>query len=581
MGVINCRTDVRFQQEDIKAEADISNPQLEKIQYTKNIFRQMTGRVLASREKLLSSVQEIFKNSTKNFDPYYAFLLDQLKTQRFSTRCSTATDSIANLYCEKNNKENMASIKYIKRSTNQSRPKSRTNNCRKAPPGVTNVYLYVETPCTGLLSKGGKLKPLVPNSSKSTTRIKSNLNITNREDSINQTCTNILKKAAESRAKTNSILGNQNTKKLVNQTHEKRFSILDDTTTTPSKTLDVPEIRFDLISLLPNNIQVKLMSYLIDQYRVLQCVSAVWHSMTLTTMDNLFNPVENQLILKSNDYFAFRNSFTQSTLCKNGCWQGVRVDRVIQLELLKGHEGKTLGISYLYSFANDPKTMYRTQYKIDAIGKGSKSFWLHNSENIITGRKYTHTMNIGQICTGDIIEISINYYTARGLINIQNLEWEEIEEELTPINEIQNNNLSTTRGSVPDIGNNGKMIMPKVKADLNRMCELETMGAEWYDTQYYNMQEAFCDLRAVSSYFIVDSIEFASLDVKACKLKMTAYKPGILSREIMGIPIHVKPHSSECINECKRLGLMIDRECDIQLRVGDQLIFYMSKHHHE
>ena len=541
MGAINCKTNVRFT-EEIKAEADISNPFDDEVHRVKSLYKSMASRVLSSREQLLQSYQTISRNNEKNFDPYYAFLLTQLQSTRIPS-LSTASD----INSQRNGKENMPTIRQVKKVTKpQTRGKSRSSNYSRRP-GLTSLYLYVEAPTQGqgMISKGGKLKAIIPSSL--------------RNSKPKQLC----------QTRTNDC------------TTDERPSFFNESQVT-SSIVPKTEIKltFDIISLLPHNVQVLVLSYLIDQYRQILCVSAVWHSMTLTTLDMLFNPLENQLIDKSNGIFNFRNSFTQSTVCKNGCWKGVRVDRIIQLELQKGFEGKTLGISYTYSFANDAKnTYYRTQYKLDCIPKANKVFWIHKSENVITGRKFTYTMNIAQVCTGDVVEIAINYYTPRGLINIKSISWEDIEMEMTPPNDfLTAASMNTSRGATPDYT---KGAMMKTKVDLNRICELETMGSEWYDSKYYSMSEVFCDMKEISQNFIVESVEFASLDVKACKMKLTAYKVGSVNKELMGIPVCIRPYGADCINEAKRLGLMIDREGDVQLRTGDTLLLYLSKHHQE
>ena len=307
------------------------------------------------------------------------------------------------------------------------------------------------------------------------------------------------------------------------------------------------------------------------------CVSAVWHSNVLGTMDTMFNPIENNLIEKLGSHFVFRNSFTQSTVCKNGCWKGVRVDRIIQLEIMKGFVGKTIDISYTYSFINDNKNIYRTQYKIDCVPKEKRTMWIHRSENILTGREYTYTMNIAQASEGDILEIAINYYTPRGLINASSVKWESI----SLIKEVSTNFVTTLGGTTSLKNNQDKDQILREGIDLNRICELETMGSEWFDSKYYKMSKQFYNLDELLQCFIVNSIEFTEFDIKAFKIKLTAYRTGYINRTVVGMPILIKSFDMECKVEAKRLGLMIDRDGYIQLRIGDTLLLYLSKHKHE
>ncbi len=40
--------------------------------------------------------------------------------------------------------------------------------------------------------------------------------------------------------------------------------------------------------------------------------------------------------------------------------------------------------------------------------------------------------------------------------------------------------------------------------------------------------------------------------------------------------MRIKDHSQEVLNEVKRIGYIRDRESDLELRVGDILIIYIS-----
>ena len=498
MGAINCRASTKFA-EEIKSEADMATPQSDEHQKAQTLYKSMTSRILNTRDELLQSAQQSFSSGQKNFDSYYAFLLDQLRSSKTVSLCSTVdttknmslqttvlSTSILKASSSSNNKENV--IKQIRRVLKNNHPPSRSN-ARK--PGNSNLYLYVETPTQGFLSRGGKLKQILPSSNKAG---KARLCEQRTGEDKYQTCN-----AAD--------------------LHKSTFN-----ETQLSTIMKTSKLSFDIISLLPWNVQTLILSFLINQYRRCLCVSAAWHSTLLSSLDTLFNQVENQLVLKSGSFLAFRNSYTESTVCRSGCWKGVRVDRILQLELLPGYEGKSLTVSYTYSFTSDRSTLYMTKYKIDCLPKGNRTMWVHNSENVLTGKKYTYTMNIMPICTGDIVEVAINYYTPRGLIEVSNIEWQEVEVELTPPSDpylSRDSSLSTSRAEP------GKELRCRERQDLNRVCELEMTEAEWYDSNYYKMPEVFCDLKSIATNFTIESIEFASLDKQACKLHLTAYRPGI------------------------------------------------------
>ena len=54
-------------------------------------------------------------------------------------------------------------------------------------------------------------------------------------------------------------------------------------------------------------------------------------------------------------------------------------------------------------------------------------------------------------------------------------------------------------------------------------------------------------------------------------------RPGYIDKKYFyGIKVRVKAKQDELVNECKRIGYIRDRECEMQLRVGDTLILYIS-----
>ena len=71
-----------------------------------------------------------------------------------------------------------------------------------------------------------------------------------------------------------------------------------------------------------------------------------------------------------------------------------------------------------------------------------------------------------------------------------------------------------------------------------------------------------------------------------CKVHLQAAKEGKLNNEFLGIQLVVKDTNKShgrfeeeivLINEVKRLGLSIDRYVDLECRIGDNLIIYVSR----
>ena len=54
-------------------------------------------------------------------------------------------------------------------------------------------------------------------------------------------------------------------------------------------------------------------------------------------------------------------------------------------------------------------------------------------------------------------------------------------------------------------------------------------------------------------------------------------KIGLVSKDILGMEVTIKNDKEICVNEVKRTGLLIDRGEDIQIRLCDTLILYLSE----
>lgn len=275
------------------------------------------------------------------------------------------------------------------------------------------------------------------------------------------------------------------------------------------------KVQFDIISLFPAEIQILVFTFIIDQYRQCLGVSAAWYTSISYAFDSIFNHIESQLALKAFKSISFRNSYTHSSVLNGDASKRVRIDRIIQLELLPGLEGKSLTIAYTFRFVNDKKNRYMTQYKIDCKAKGTRTLWIYRTHNGLTKKSSAYSVNIVPVCISDVFEVAINYYTQRGLIDLSSIEWiEPIIEKTVDYDAIEGYILRHS-------------IQPKDNFDdLNRICELEQMVVEWYDSKLYEITASFVDLNNISLYFLIDRIEYASVSFKACKIHLTASRIG-------------------------------------------------------
>lgn len=86
------------------------------------------------------------------------------------------------------------------------------------------------------------------------------------------------------------------------------------------------------------------------------------------------------------------------------------------------------------------------------------------------------------------------------------------------------------------------------------------------------------NIQFLSDCFDVKVVEYAGVDGAICKATLIAKRVGIIEKEKLGLEIHIVPqHKAGVLNEIKRIGYLKDRECPLEVRVGDTLIVYISK----
>lgn len=124
---------------------------------------------------------------------------------------------------------------------------------------------------------------------------------------------------------------------------------------------------------------------------------------------------------------------------------------------------------------------------------------------------------------------------------------------------------------------------------MSRICELEDAVVEWYDSKYFQRQNEMLNISYLEKLFNIKKYECAGIDGLVCKIQLQAAREGRLYNEFLGIPIVVKdPEGGRgvhlgleeevtVVNEVKRLGLLIDRYVDLELRKGDILVIYISR----
>ena len=292
-------------------------------------------------------------------------------------------------------------------------------------------------------------------------------------------------------------------------------------------------------------------------------MSAAWYTSITHTFDSIFNHSESQLALKTIQVAIFRNSFTQSSILNADFTKRSRIDRVIQLELLPGLEGKTLTVAYTFCFVNDRRNRYMTQYKIDCKNAGARTLWVHRSYNNLSKTATAYSVNIIPVCPSDIFEIAINYYTQRGLIDLNSVDWLDPKIEKTVD---------------CDVMERHSMLPEENQVDLNKVCELEGMVPQWVDIKQNQVDHSLINFDTINRYFAIERIEYGPIEFKSYKIHLVAVNVGIIPKSVIGVAIVIQRQKEEYIIQANRLGLMMDRGHELHIRNGDRLILYASLH---
>lgn len=235
---------------------------------------------------------------------------------------------------------------------------------------------------------------------------------------------------------------------------------------------------------------------------------------------------------------------------------GIRIDRILIARVTSMHVNWCTKVSYGYKYrSNSPVTdgndgTVTCSFKFDTNSKSrSRSFWIHKDICRFHGdeTRVAATQNITPVCVGDRIEIAVNLYNAMGLIDVNQVQWHQLE--LFPLQ--------------------------------RRECPLEQELFDWYDLDSFQSQSV--ERLQIPDFFspqlVHCSTEYAGIDVAVSRTRLRAEAQGVVPQadRILGSRFEVLPRNSPIILPLKRVGLQHDRFTKIQLRQGDTIDLYISQ----
>ena len=180
-----------------------------------------------------------------------------------------------------------------------------------------------------------------------------------------------------------------------------------------------------------------------------------------------------------------------------------------------------------------------------------KNFWIIKEYTSFHYDEYerAYFSDILQFSPNEIINFNLNIFSEIGLINFNNFQWENL-----------------------------KIINSK-KYNLNN--ELENLKKVWRKIDYIENNEFVKNniIQLFENYFLIENIFFADVGYYIFKIIMTANKIGtyIGNDNNIGIKINIIAKDDILENEAKKNNLIFDEKNELNVRLNDSIIFYITQ----
>lgn len=339
--------------------------------------------------------------------------------------------------------------------------------------------------------------------------------------------------------------------------------------------------RLDL-AYLPEPALINLLKFLVPDLQVLIVVSAYWRLRILEAIDNMFAYTESNFSLVHSNLLVFKNSFLSTGRIALSSSKGLRAERVLVAEPLSILAGYTVKLRCVYKLHRRPE-YFKAEYKFDCVREGNKTVWVHRDECKFNGeeQRRANTAAIPTISVSDHLEVALNWLSLQGLVDLDSIQWQP---PLIQETKAVFKSLTLAHEKMMSDKTKHTSEAQTVEAQLYayrsaRMCEVELTQLDWYDVNYYLKPNEVYRFDHFAPFLRLLKCEFAGVDVTISKNTYQACQAGIVpdSSSRIGVTIEVVENRTRVTSEIKRMGLLFDRHCPVQLRVGDTLVLYISR----
>ena len=230
---------------------------------------------------------------------------------------------------------------------------------------------------------------------------------------------------------------------------------------------------------------------------------------------------------------------------------------------------KSLNIQYFAHFPCDEEIYVQNTFLID-IKEPPLYYWaMKESTNFNEDElNKAYFMNVMQYTIGDYAEFTLNIFTEKGLMDIRKLVWNKITVFKTPNeNFLYYSNENILKREIVDF-------------DVSRYCEMELCKGKWNDIILMDDSDMYIgELKnKFKKNFHIMNILFDNVGYLIFKFYLEGIIPGVIGPDDeIGMKIKVLDYNEKKSNEAKKNNLVFDRKNEIQMYIGDVLIFYISK----
>lgn len=230
---------------------------------------------------------------------------------------------------------------------------------------------------------------------------------------------------------------------------------------------------------------------------------------------------------------------------------------------------KSVHLQYTANYPCDGEENVLNHFIFD-VKKTDCNFWIMKEFEMFQQENFNKAFmqRIMQFKLNDFAEFTVNIITDKGVMNIRKLFWHNIKLFPTP----KENFFEFSKENCPK--------REIIDFNMCRYCELEVMKSEWSDIEVMeHANEVKESLNQVfKENFNIEKILYDDVGYYIFKVYLKPIKEGTVTEiEKIGINLKIVGDSDNAHNEVKKNSLIYDRKNELQIHIGDTLVYYLTR----